>query len=317
MRAANRIGAAKGPCEVVVIGDAALDIAITAKLPMQQYATCCPGGPVQFKPGGSARNVAHNLAQLGCAPCFLGVFGDDAAGRQVRLATTRAGVDLSAVRVCPEEVTTHCVLVNDCDGENFCCVGEQTILRQLTPDYLQSQQHRLQRAALIIANTSLSEAALAEVFRHGNQQPVFIDIVATSQVERIFPWLSRVHTLRPSREKASRLSGLPFTSPAEAPRVADWFLQAGVRQIILSLAQQGTYYSNGLVSGWLQRKTVPVVNVTGTGDALTAGLAYGCLHAMPFVDSVRFALGCAALTLTTRENNHPGLSPETAMAMQL
>lgn len=301
----------------MVIGDAALDLAITATLPMQQQATSCPGGPVWFKPGGSARNVAHNLAQLGCATGFIGVFGDDAAGRRVRQATARAGVDLSAALVCPQEVTTHCVLVNDCDGENFCCVGEQSILRQLTPEYLQTQRHRLQRAALIIANTSLSEAALAEVFSHCVSQPVFIDILATSQVERITPWLSRVHTLRPSREKASRLSGLPFQSPDDAPRVADWFIQAGVRQIILSLAQQGTYYSNGLVNGWLQRKSVQVVNVTGAGDALTAGLAYGWLRAMPFVDSVRFSLGCAALTLTTLENNHPGLSPETAMTMRL
>ena len=98
---------------IVVLGDAAMDVAITARLPMVPHATCCPGSTVRFKPGGSARNVAENLARLGLETRFLSVFGNDQPGRTVRMATRRAGVDISASMICADRTTTHCVVVSD------------------------------------------------------------------------------------------------------------------------------------------------------------------------------------------------------------
>jgi len=296
---------------VVVIGDAAMDVAITSAQPLRLNFACCTGGPVRFKRGGCARNVAENLARLGCHTSLISVFGSDDFGREIHAATLALGIDLSASLVCPDRPTTSCVLVSDVDGENFCCVGDCSINDMLTVEHLLAQRDLIRNAALIVANSTLRDDALAWLFDNHGDQAVFLDIVAFDQIDRIRPWLPQVYMIRPSREKASRISGLPFSRREDAPVIARWFHQAGVMWVVLSLAEQGTYYScrNG-PQGWLWRRQVEVVNTTGAGDALTAGIAYGWLTGMPFVDTVRFGLGCAALTLTTLDNNYAGLSSE-------
>ncbi len=61
-------------------------------------------------------------------------------------------------------------------------------------------------------------------------------------------------------------------------------------------------------SGWQAALPVVVVNATGAGDALMAGLLYDHLHGAALAQAVSFASGCAALTLTAPHANHPGLS---------
>ncbi|MCV4755088.1 PfkB family carbohydrate kinase, partial [Escherichia coli] len=51
-----------------------------------------------------------------------------------------------------------------------------------------------------------------------------------------------------------------------------------------------------------------VVNVTGAGDAMMAGLASCWVDNMPFIDSIRFAQGCSSMALASEYTNNPELS---------
>jgi pseudouridine kinase len=56
---------------------------------------------------------------------------------------------------------------------------------------------------------------------------------------------------------------------------------------------------------------VPVVDVTGAGDALAAGLCAGLLrHAGDLDAAARLGLDLAALTLQTVDSVHPELTPD-------
>jgi pseudouridine kinase len=299
---------------VVVIGDATVDVMATATSTIHPYASHqCHG--VYQKPGGSARNVAENLARLACTPYLISAFGDDSQGRSLMDLTYHAGVDLSGSRVVPEMTTAGVVIVNDTQGENFCMIGDDSITAALTPEWLESQTNLLQNAALIVANTRMSEEALAWLFRHHGELPIFIDTLCMDVAERIRPWLPLVHTIKPNRAEAHHLSGLPFSIRSHAPAIADWFIQQGIAQVVLSLGEFGLYYSNGEQADWLEALPVNVVDVTGAGDALMAGLAYSWLNALSFPDAAHFANGCAALTVTTRDNNHPHLSRATVQGI--
>ena len=50
------------------------------------------------------------------------------------------------------------------------------------------------------------------------------------------------------------------------------------------------------------------VNVTGGGDAFMAGLAHAWLQEQDIVETTRFALGCAALTVNCSDTVFSGLS---------
>ncbi len=300
---------------VLVIGDSHVDIACTQHTAGPMRPNGSTRGCVRYKRGGVARNSAENLALLGCICHLISVFGDDEQGRELMAATQLAGVDLSHCLVVSDATTATCLILNDHAGEMFFMMGDPGIVERLTPDWLATKSELFGNAALIVANTDLSEDALAWLFACHGDCPLFFDTVNDSVADRIRPWLRQVHTLKPNRREASLLSGLPFNSREEAPAVANWFHRAGVRHVILSLGAHGLYYSDGRQSGWMAPLPVDVIDVTGAGDALMAGLAYGYLHDLPFADSVAFGNACAALTLTTQANNHPELSAASVHAL--
>lgn len=304
---------ARGRPYAVMVGDANLDI---AGIPFGPLHPPTPGpGRIHFKPGGVARNSAECLARLGADCRLLSVFGDDAHGRELIEHTRRAGVDVSASRRMTGMSSSCYLAVHGIDGEPALAVADVALLNSLTPDVLAQHRPLLRDAALIATTSSLPPESLAWLCGQSGQRTLFVDTVWSHRADNIRPWLAHVHTLKPNRREACQLSGLPFTSREHAPAIADWFHDAGVRQVVLSLGAYGLYYSNGQHAGWMDALPVDVVNANGAGDALMAGLAFGWLERMPFVETVRFALGCAALTLGCQENCHPGLAREAVDAL--
>lgn len=302
---------------VLALGGANLDISAS---PDQRL---CPGdstpGQVRCSPGGVARNVAENLARLGHDSRLLSAVGDDPRGRELLDATQRAGVDVSGCWVLPGVATASYVSVHDPGGDMAVAVNDMQVLEHITPDRLEPHAESVRRAAVLVVDCNLPEAALAWLFANGGAAPVFVDAVSAFKCRRLLPWLRQVHTLKANRLEAQALSGLPVASKADVEAVARWLNGQGVQRVVLSLGEQGLYYrGNENDSGWQTALPVAVVNATGAGDALMAGLVHSHLahshlahshlaHA-PLAQAVRFANGCAALTLTVVSANHSQLS---------
>jgi pseudouridine kinase len=298
---------------IVVIGDSNLDIAATSLFPVSAQATLpCDG--IRYKNGGCSRNVAENLVRLGCDTRLISAFGDDLDGLELMAGATRLGIDLSGSRQMPGCPTPVSLIVNNHDGEHFLTIGDISLVASLTPDWLARHHALLNDAALIVTNTTLSQESLAWLFSSVHDVPVFVDTVGAHYVDHVSAYLSRVHTLKLNRAEACRLSGMTFSSREDALMIAHWFHQVGVEQLVLSMGGFGLFYSNGQQADWLSPLKVNVVNVTGAGDALMAGLAYGWLHRFSFVDTMYFSRAAAALTLTTHDNNYRGLSCQTVNA---
>jgi pseudouridine kinase len=299
----------------VAVGASTCDITGTRLPAVTMRPYDAGAGRILFKRGGCARNVAENLARLGADCRLISVFGDDVAGRDIMERTEKAGVDILPSLLLPDMSTAICLILTGSDGNSFYSLADASIVSHLTPGLLMRSEQLLDEAALIVSNTYPAPETLRWLFTRHGDRPLFIDTIDASHAGRIRPWLSRIHTLKPNRAEASLLSGLPFESRAHAPPIADWFHRAGVVQVVLSLGEFGLYYSNGEHAGWMDPLPVKVVNVTGAGDALLSGLAYGWLAGLPFVETVRFANACAALTLTCEDNNHPRLAPDRVRAI--
>jgi pseudouridine kinase len=88
----------------------------------------------------------------------------------------------------------------------------------------------------------------------------------------------------------------------------------GVKNVIVTLGKRGIYVSYGGAGGSSERgQDEPgrgkfmapykgeVVDVTGAGDALVAGLVYGIYKGYSLEMAARFGLGAAVLTISTKE----------------
>src|SRR3954447_1710030 len=112
---------------IVVCGEALIDLTPTVH-----------DGTEAFVPrlGGSPFNIAIGLARLGAPASFLGRFGDDFFGAQLRERLAAAGVDLTHAVTRPALTTLARVHLVDGGEPEFAFYAERSADRLLAPDDL-------------------------------------------------------------------------------------------------------------------------------------------------------------------------------------
>ncbi|EOD56708.1 PfkB family carbohydrate kinase [Aeromonas molluscorum] len=295
----------EGPYAVVV-GGANMDICGQSRAALRMGDS--NPGSVRTSAGGVGRNIAENLARLGTDTRLVTAVGNDQHGHQLLEASQSAGVDVRQVQVLDGKATSCYLSLHDGLGEMSCAINDMGIIEELTPARLTPLGGFLSAANVLVLDTNLATCTLDWLFDRHGEQVLFVDTVSVAKVEKIRPWLGRIHTLKPNRSEAEQLCGFAIEGPDTWPRAAHWFHSAGVQRLFLSLGEQGIFYSDGETQGHLPILGCPVNNVTGGGDAFMAGLVHGWLAGSDMAQTTRFALGCAALTVGCHETVFSGLS---------
>lgn len=299
---------------IIVIGSANMDVAGYSHDSLN-YADSNPG-KIKFTPGGVGRNIAQNLASLNKPVWLLSAVGNDFYGQSLLEQTRQAGVHIDRCLVIDGEGTSSYLSLLDNTGEMLVAINDMAITDHINPDYLSHHLGFIRAASAVIVDCNLTESTLAWLFENTGSAPVFVDPVSAWKCVKIRDWLGHIHTLKPNRLEAETLSGIPLTCAADAEKVAAWFHQRGLFRLVLSMGGDGVYFSESDgPSGWSAPFKTQVVNVTGAGDAMMAGLAYCWLQERAFMDSVRFAQGCSSLALASVYTNNPDLSSASVMAL--
>ncbi|MEN0617011.1 pseudouridine kinase [Klebsiella indica] len=292
---------------VVIIGSANMDVAGYSHAPLN-YADSNPG-KIKYTPGGVGRNIAQNIALLNKPTWLLSVVGDDFYGHSLLKQTAQSGVHVDKCRIISGEGTSSYLSLLDNTGEMLVAINDMGITEHITPVFLSQYQDFICNATLIVADCNISESALAWLMQNTGSTPIFVDPVSAWKCVKIRQYLSRIHTLKPNRIEAETLSGIALSGTDDVMRVADWFHQRGLQRLVLSMGGDGVYYSeNNGERGWSAPLKTRVVNVTGAGDAMMAGLACCWLDGCSFTQAVKFAQGCASLALSSEFTNNPELS---------
>ncbi len=297
--AADRFVVAVGACTMDITGSSAHPLVAQDSTP----------GRIRCAPGGVARNVAENLARLGHDVRLVSAVGEDLFGSSVLEHTRRAGVDVQGCQVLAGQATSTYLSLHGFDGDMAMALNDMAILEHITPERLTAQLDRLRHASAVLVDCNLPQAALGWIFAQVRTTPLFAEPVSAFKCRRLLPWLEHVHTLKANRLEAQALTERIVATDDDVVAAARWMHDRGVRQVVLSLGGRGLYWSNRAAGcGWQPAISTEVVNATGAGDALMAGLMHRFLEGASLQDAVGFAAGCAAVTMTAPQANHPNLS---------
>jgi pseudouridine kinase len=295
---------------VLVLGGANMDI--SGSTPQPLVLSDSNPGRIRCAPGGVARNIAENLARLGDATRLLTAVGDDLYGRSLLDATQKSGVDVRGSWVLAGEATSTYLSLHGPDGDMAVAVNDMGILECITPERLAPYAPWVQEAVALVVDCNVNAQALEWLFANHGTTPIFVDAVSAFKCQRIRPWLAHVHLLKVNRLEAQALCQFAIQDDADIERAAHCLHALGVQQIVLSLGERGVYWSGRDAShGWCGAQPCVVLNATGAGDALMAGLVHAFVDGHDLRAAIPFALGCAAMTLTSEHANHPALSAET------
>jgi ribokinase len=301
------------PC-VLVVGSANVDVAVAvSRLP--QPGETVSGGTLLLNHGGKGANQAVAARRLGAQVRFIGCVGDDAAGRDVRAALEREGLDLSGLGVSAVAATGTAVIVVDAAGRNQIAVAPGAN-RTLGLEHVRDRGEDLAWADVVLCQLETPIDTVRWVLEAARRLRA-ITILNPAPVPDgpldVYPLLDY---LTPNAGEASRLSGIEVTDLDSARRAADVLRARGTGAVIVTLGERGALacHAGGVVH--VPAFPVAAVDTTAAGDAFNGGLAVALSEGVPLTDAVRFA-GAAAALACTRRGAQPSLPTRAEVARLL
>ncbi|RKP50068.1 winged helix-turn-helix transcriptional regulator [Cohnella endophytica] len=298
---------------VLCIGGANLDSKATSKRPIRSGSS--NPANVQESCGGVARNIAENLGRLACTVSLLTVVGDDQAGQWVLKETAKLGVDTALSQVLPQEKTGTYTAFLDQTGEMYVAFADMDIYDKFDSKLLQEKWPHIAASRLVIADANLSADGLGELVKQceASSLPLFVDPVSSEKAKKLPSNLAGVTAIFPNLEEAIELAGADpasFKDPDFAA-LAQAIRERGVQHVFITAGERGVFYSGDEGSALIPPIPTEVVEVTGAGDAFVAGVAYGILQDLPYMEACRFGIAASHLTLQTAESVSADLNEPT------
>lgn len=90
-------------------------------------------------------------------------------------------------------------------------------------------------------------------------------------------------------------------------KAGKYFTDLGVKNVFITLDEDGIYYNNGVEEGKLKANDVNVVNVTGAGDSFVSGITKGYMEGYSLIDTLKYAISMSSITISTEETIHPDM----------
>jgi len=294
-----------GGHDCAVVGTCVADI-LVRPVPL---ATAVGGGrllhvdPIEATTGGIVCNTGIGLARLGLSVAAAGLVGDDPWGRLIRERLEAAGLDTAALEVSPRLATSTTAVLIDPSGERSfahhvgaCAAIDLAWLRRQQPRLAKARWVVLGYAGLLPGLERDLAAAVATLRQRGSRV-VLETAGAGGRLEDVGPALSAVDLYVPSLDEAAAQTGR-----GEPREILARYRSLGARGIVgVKLGSQGTLLSPApgefLAIPCLPAPG-PVVDTTGAGDALLAGLVAGLVRGMSPRDACLLGAANAAYCVT-------------------
>lgn len=264
-------------------------------------------GNVRVSLGGVCRNIAENMARLHVNTKFISIIGDDEKGRSILKAAEKYNLDMKDSLIVEGESTpTYMAILNE-HGEMESAIVDMKITGNVTEEFIDSKANIIKNAEYMVLDTDNPKILEYILTTYKDETRFILDPVSASKVARIKHLVSHFHTIKPNRLEAEVLCGFELASKEDVRKAGAYFRSIGIQNVFISLDADGIYYNNGESEGIINANIVSVVNVTGAGDSCVAGLAYGFMNELSIVDTVKYAIAMAAITISHVETIHPNM----------
>jgi len=252
------------------------------------------------KPGGVARNIAHNLAKLGAKVTLLTAVGHDANAETIIAATKKAGVN-----------TTHIISVNaptglymallDESGELVTAASDMQCLKFLSKEHIENNRNLVKQNSLIIADCNLSIETLEEISVQAADR-LIVEPVSVSKSSKLLRLLEK-HKIFLSTPNLDQIEAL--TGSRDPLQAAKTLHARGLANVVIHAGAKGAFGSDGQSFVHIPSQARSIIDVTGAGDAATAGLVAGLMQGLPLAKAAELGQKAAAIVIASESSTLP------------
>jgi pseudouridine kinase len=267
-------------------------------------------GNIRVSLGGVGRNIGENLVRLGVNTKLISVLGDDLYGKKIIEESRIIGLDLEDSLKLKGYATSVYMSILDNSGDMHVAISEMDIFDNMSVEFIKQRKNVIENSKVCIIDTNIPQDVIEYIVTNFKNTKFFLDTVSTAKSVKAKEVIGRFNTIKPNKYEAEILSGIKINNNKDAIKAADYFLNQGVKNVFISLGEQGIYYTNGEENGYVLSPKVKVVNANGAGDAFLAGLAFSSLKGTSIDEAAKFATGCSLMALGHENTINPNICIE-------
>ncbi len=278
--------------KIVVVGTLNVDTLLTTNQYPQTGETLRATSRTTT-PGGKGINQAIGASNLGAEVYLIGKVGKDYESSMLFHVLQQSNVNTDGIFSTSKADTGHAYIYIQKDGESGIVIYDGANSR-LTKEEVSQKEQLFENASFCLLQTEIRQELVLHVAklakRHGCQiilKPAAIeqmDDELVKQVDILLPNEKEMHTICPG--------------PATLEEKAQYFLDRGVKTVIVTLGSKGGYYRNAETSEYFPAADFTPVDTTGAADAFCATLAVYLSENYDLRSSIRHANMAAGYSTT-------------------
>lgn len=307
------MGKTDKPIDVVALGGVSADLIMAVSDVMRfetfsqkevkkytaiEYSSKVNVNSLSIVPGGSASNIASDLATIGLKTRYIGVIGKDQNGDIAMEDMRRRGVDVSYIKRTDEDLTGVSIVLMTGYGKDRSILAYKGAANLVDPDYI--KQEMISDAKILVWTSLTSEkscAAIQKAIDFAKKHNVTVCACPSISIikkrrEDAISFVKQSQIASMNKEEIQELTGEKTTIQG-LRKMLSW----GIKKMAVSLGSKGSRLIAGdqVVESGIY--PVPITDTTGAGDAFASGFIYGILKDFTLHKTAKYASALSAFEI--------------------
>jgi len=236
---------------ITVIGGANIDIAGFPKNKL--ILNDSNPGHVKVSLGGVGRNIAENLSRIGVNVKLITAIGNDEYGKKILDESTSYKIDMNNSMIVNNKPTSVYLSILDNNRDMKLAISSMDIIDSIDTEYIQSRHNIINNSKVVIIDTNLKEETIKYLVENFDTNFI-VDAVSTIKAEKIIDIIGKFNTVKLNKIEAEKVSGIKIKDKNDLKKCCDSFINKGVKQIFITLGEDGVYYQNEHKSNLIKSK---------------------------------------------------------------
>lgn len=288
-----------------VIGGANVDVIASPHATIHQKDSNPASIMTSF--GGVASNIARNLALLDKRVKFLSVFSSDGFGKDFIQHLSLFNVNLESCVVVDEPSPMYLAML-DHQQDLMLAMVDTSILNHLKPSHIKAFLKNTTNEDVVVFDTNLNASIIHAIVNNTNATLV-CDPVSIEKAKKIVPYLHKIDVIKPNIHQGVALSNIAYKNKQDLVKIGNYFLNQGVKEVLLTLGEDGAMYFNDNQTFTIKHPHIDVVNAVGAGDAMLASFV-AFKDTYDKIRALKMSVAAAMIACLTKNSVHQELSIE-------
>ncbi|MDD2971301.1 MAG: ribokinase [Lachnospiraceae bacterium] len=282
---------------ILVIGSLNVDAVIEMKK-MPQVGETILGSKVTYIPGGKGANQVCTVARLGDNGKILGCIGQDHFGKMQENSLLHSGVDISTIKKSDSAATGMASIYVDEEGNNSIVVVPGANA-ECDVNYIGELDKVIQESDYIILQMEIPIASITYAIERAKELNKIVILNPAPAPDHISgELLEKIDYITPNETELMRLCGKRGNAVEDYRNCAKELLQKGVKNVLVTLGNQGALLVNAGMEKIFPARKVLAVDTTAAGDCFNGAFVVALSEGKDVEEAIIFANAASSIAVT-------------------